>query len=294
MLGECLLRLQVETLTILLTSLIGYHLISYIKHKRKKSLLFVSALIGYLILTKIFFSVVFILMIIVLILFYLFSPSKRYYFKRYLQTLLLGLLFTLPYLAYTYYVTGKPMYYSNAGGLSFYWMSTPYEGETGDWHFFDGLPEGHFIKKNHQSFFSSIKDLNPVEKDQALKEEAIKNILNNKVKFAKNLLFNLERLFIMMPTTFQKTTLKIHLVYYFPHIIIFILLIFSSILTLLKLKRLPPILIFLALLSTIYIGTTLLFSAFTRFLYPIFPILFIWIAYTIGNFFNWNISNLNE
>ncbi len=278
---ECLFRLQVESLTIMLVSLIAYSSLKYYKTRKTPILIFTACLIGYLILTKIFFSVIFICLLGILCLIILFPKLKKDY-TPFLRITFFGLLFTIPYLMYTFYLSGKPFYYSNAGGLSLYWMSTPYEEELGDWHYYRALPDSHFIKQNHQDFFNSINDLSPVERDQALKKQAYENILNNKMKYAKNLVLNLSRLFIIWPTSTLDTSLLIHLAYFFPHLIIFVCLVIAFILTILNISRVPPIIIYMGILSILYIGLTLLFSAFTRFLYPIFPVLFIWISYTLS------------
>ncbi len=45
----------------------------------------------------------------------------------------MALIWCVPYLLMTYSLTGKPFYWGSSGGLSLYWMSTPYDTEMGDW-----------------------------------------------------------------------------------------------------------------------------------------------------------------
>jgi len=40
----------------------------------------------------------------------------------------------LPWLAYTYALTGRSFYWGNAGSLSLYWMSAPTPDQLGQWH----------------------------------------------------------------------------------------------------------------------------------------------------------------
>ena len=39
-----------------------------------------------------------------------------------------------PYALYTWRLTGRVFYWANSGGTTLYWMSTPFEGEYGDWN----------------------------------------------------------------------------------------------------------------------------------------------------------------
>ena len=277
MYSECLIRLQVETISIFLICLFCYFILAYNNFRARKYIWFAAVTLGYLILTKIFFSAVSILVLVCLLPFYL-SKKYRTPFKTYIKVVFLGLLFTFPYLIYTYCWTGKPLYYSNAGGLSLYWMSTPYENELGDWLNFEGLEDGTFIKQNHLAFFDSIQYLPPVEKDQAFKKKAVENMMAHPGKFFKNFVLNVERLFIMTPTAFQKTPFKNHLIFFFPHIILFLLLVWTVFITPFRLSLIPPIFIFLLIIVIVYIGAVSLFSAFTRFLYPIIPVMLLYIS----------------
>ena len=46
----------------------------------------------------------------------------------------LGLALCVPYLSYTYRLTGKPFHWSSAWPNAFYWLSSPYPEEVGDWY----------------------------------------------------------------------------------------------------------------------------------------------------------------
>ena len=51
----------------------------------------------------------------------------------------LALVWCLPYLAHTYSLTGRWFYWGSSGGMSLYWMSTPYrDGQTYDLHAITG------------------------------------------------------------------------------------------------------------------------------------------------------------
>ncbi len=274
---ECMIRLQVESISILLVCLMCYSIFAYENHRKKKYMWIASISIGYLILTKVFFAYVFIFVLLLLVPLY-FSSKKNKEYRNYGQIVLIGIIFSLPYLMFTYSLTGKFPYYSDAGGLSLYWMSTPYENELGDWHYFKGLPDDHFIKQNHKDFFESIEHLPHVEKDMALKRQAFENIANHKLKYFKNYLLNIERLFIMYPTAFQERPMKDYLINFLPNIIVFFLLFLAVILILARAIIISPMINFLLLLTVIYVGLTCLFSAFTRFLYPAMPIMILFIS----------------
>ncbi|MCP4123788.1 MAG: glycosyltransferase family 39 protein [Bacteroidetes bacterium] len=274
---ECLPRLQVECFSIMLVCIMCYSILAYRKHHKRKYFWLASISIGYLILTKVFFSYVFIFGFLSLLPMYFISRNKKEY-KELSQIVLIGILFTLPYLMFTYSLTGKFPYYSAAGGLSMYWMSTPYENEIGDWLHFNGLPEDHFIKQNHKDFFESIKDFSQLEKDLAYKKKAFENMTNHKWKYTKNYFLNIERLFIMYPTAFQEIPLKEHIIFYFPSVIVFFLLVLAVVLVITRVVIVEPVVNFLLLLIVFYIGLTCLFSAVTRYLYPVIPIVLIFIS----------------
>ena len=147
------------------------------------------------------------LTIIYFVLFILNSKSVKT--KLILKLNFIALLFTIPYLIFTYNITGKPFYWSNNGGMLLYWISSPHKTDLGEWHVFgfdklkdhlafrydkfSKLDSLHMrnvndiiidkIKSDHTPFLSKLKYSNPIELDSLLKEEALKNIIKDPLIF---------------------------------------------------------------------------------------------------------------
>jgi len=289
LLVEALPKLLTEALSFCLISLFAYSLFKYLTRKSKKHKWISSIVLGYLILTKIFFAYVVFGSLLIIFPFLFYNKTQKYV-KQYSTILFLGFCFTTPYLFYTYHETNKFFYYGNSGGMSLYWMSTPYENESGDWHSFKTLESKPEIYKNHKSYIDSIKNLHPIDKDIILKKKAIHNILNNKNKFFKNWLSNLGRLFFNYPYYLQKTDYKFF-IYLIPKILIFLSLFIAFFLNLKNFKKISPFICSLGFFSILYLGGLSFLSSYPRFLHVILPILLLWISYTFNEFFS--IKNLN-
>jgi hypothetical protein len=107
----------------------------------------------------------------------------------------------LPWLAYTYSLTGHPFYWGNSGGLSLYWMSSPSPSQLGQWH------APHTVLSDpglagYRPFFHYLATLRPVQRDLALEHVAIAQVLAHPGKFALNLVANLGRMFVGFPFSF--------------------------------------------------------------------------------------------
>jgi len=272
-----------EALSFLLISLVAYNLIKYLNKNSRKNLWLTVLALGYLALTKIIFAYVILSLIIIFVPFVFFKKTVTYT-KKYVLVLSLSFCFTIPYLAYTYSITNKYLYYGNSGGMSLYWMSTPYEHEFGDWNSFATLKEEPLLYKNHHAFINSIEHLYPVEKDIALKEKAIENIKNNKFKFFKNWNFNISRLFFGHPfSTYVKPRDSLILISVY-NVILLVSLVVTIILSILHFRNINPIFHFFGSFIITYLGGVSLLSAYPRFLHIVLPMILIWICYTLNKF----------
>lgn len=280
----------VESIPFLLTESLSYFLISscfyniflYIKNNSSINKWLAILSLGYLILTKIFFGYVLITLIILILPFTLYNKTHKYS-KKFSVIMSLAFCLTIPYLVYTYSLTNKLLYFGNSGGMSLYWMSTPFENEFGDWYSFETIEEKPELFKNHSTFINSIKGLPPIEKDIALKEKAIENILNNKLKFFKNWQSNLGRLFFNYPY-FQDKPSNSKLFVFLPKGILVALLITTFFLSIKYIKELHPLIYLIGLFVVVYIAGISLLSSYPRFLHIILPIILIWISYTLNKF----------
>ncbi|KQC33179.1 hypothetical protein AAU57_07530 [Nonlabens sp. YIK11] len=245
-----------------------------------KKLILASLALGFLILTKVIFAYVVLGFICVLLVLIAFRTFKAKCYRLILICLLANAV-TLPYLTYTYSLTGEFPYYANSGGQCLYWLSTPYEGEQGEWVLVRGR---EFEKKpqfeNHNEFFNSIETLEPVEKDKYLKEKAFENILSYPKKFLKNYISNVSRLFLDIPNsyTYQEFSFILLAV---PNSFLFVFICLSTVMMIPLRKRLPLVVTASAAFAIIYLLGSSLLCAYSRMLFPALPFLFFWIFYMI-------------
>ena len=258
---------------------------------------------GYLALTKPIFGYVLLFMIGGATLLWLITKRNENFQKSFF-VLAIAFIITIPWLTYTYHMTGKVLYWSSFGGNNLYWMSSPYENEYGDWSPYpfsyneiqqvDGTLEK--VKSLHQKDFEQIfkskeaQELyikngkvygNPytgVIQDDTLKQIAYRNIMAYPFNFIENCISNAGRIIFNYPSayTLQKpSTLKRLPV----NGTILVFAAFSFVITLLNWKRILFPLRFLLFFALLYFGGSLLGSAGPRMFTLIVPILLFWIAY---------------
>lgn len=272
--------LMSEVFTIFLMSgFIFYFCKLHQADKSKWSLLFLSSgFLGYLALTKIFFG--YVLLAGLLLFMMLYILQRRMAFRKTLLVYLVALLFCLPYLMYTYSLTGKVFYWGQSGGMSLYWMSSPYEKDLGDWYNLKEVMQNPELSKNHMDFFNELKGLSFTEQDERFKERALKNIVNNPLKFLKNWIANVGRLLFNYPYSY--TTQKLSTYFYMLPNMFLVVFFILSIHPAYKGRILIPheiyALLFFGIIS--FLGSSLL-SAYNRMFTPLVPLFFLWILYTL-------------
>jgi hypothetical protein len=185
----------------------------------------------------------------------------------------LALLLCTPYLVYTYQVTGRPLYWGSSGGLSLYWMSTPYPGELGDWFSEADMRDDPRLNENHRAVYQSIAALDQVQADDTLRQQAVEQIASHPGKFVLNWIDNVGRLILNFPysfSTFNVRTLIVGLLNA-PAVG----LVVASVWLLLSRKRhLPNALAAVGLVTmAAFVGSSLL-SAYVRQFLPLVP----WLA----------------
>jgi hypothetical protein len=259
----------------------------HIKGRKSRLHLFAAAFyLAYFMLTKVFFAYVAAIVLLCVGLFYVFKKVSSA--KKTVGVYSLAFLFCLPYLIYTFSLTGKIFYWSTYGGSSLYWMSSPYSEEKGDWlgNKLNQLEE-HAKKygskeliQNHGQLFESLKELDNVKANEKLKEKAIRNIINHPVKFTKNWFANVGRLIWDFPYSYTQQKLSTFF-YLFPNmfIVVFALLcLFPTLYCNEKISGSILYLLFFALVS--FLASTVL-SAYPRQLIPIVPFIVLWIFYVL-------------
>lgn len=239
--------------------------------------------LGYLALTKIFFGYVIITGLVISLLLSLFKLRRIFLFS--IPVYFGALVFCIPYLIYSYVLTSKPFYWGTSGGISLYWMAASDKGELGDVYdpaYVLNLPDS--VKfASHKKFFNYLVKLPRVQQDEELKKRAIANIKSNPGKFVKNWAANIGRLVFSYPYSYTQQKLSTFF-YIIPNMFIVVLFIFSFCLYLFRLSVVPSEIHNLLLFGGItFFGSSLL-SAYPRYLFPIIPILFLFIAFMAMNF----------
>lgn len=239
---------------------------------------------GYLALTKVIFGYVLAVCLASFCLAYLIRRSRSA--RRAAAAMGLGLALCLPYLAYTYSLTGRPFYWSNAGGAQLYWMSSPHPGEYGDWKAANTLAglrrAGPQVYGRHMQFWRTLEGLGPAERDLALRRRALRNIRQHPAKFAYNWLCNIGRLVFSYPYSYLRQGPETYF-YLVPNMFLFVLSVVCLVPTVLRRQHYPNgVWVLLTFGAFAFAGSTLL-SAGPRMFVPIVPFICLWIAYTLTN-----------
>ncbi len=274
-------QLFTETVAIFLVCGLVYHFCRLCRNQNAEiswtHLLITSIYLGYLALTKIFFGYVILVGVILFFVLYLFKRTSP--LKKTLLVYAFAFLLCLPYLYYTYSLTGKVFYWGNSGGRSLYWLSTPYDDELGAFRPYD-LNDIETAPEKHREFLRELEKLPALEQDALFKRKAIENITNRPSKFFKNWVANVGRLLFNYPFYCSHQTLYTY-IFIIPNMFLYV---FCFIAAYLNYKR-PRLISYeiYALLAFVLIsvGGSSLVSAYHRFFQPLVAIVTLWLAITL-------------
>ena len=142
--------------------------------------------------------------------------------RPYLTQAIVALALCVPWLAYTYDLTGKAFYWSSAAANSFYWLTSPYPEEWGDWYHQGWVHENPMLRAHHSKIVDETSGLaqNPnlsvseqvfnmctPESSSIYLEAGLRNVREHPLKFALNWSANLVRLFLDVPVSVRGTPL---------------------------------------------------------------------------------------
>ena len=275
--------------------------------KANKYFIYAGLSLGYLALTKPIFGYVLIFMIAGVLLFWVIN-LKNVNYKKSIIVLIIAFVTTIPWLFYTYHMTGKMLYWSSFGGNNLYWMSSQYENEYGNYtkYPFDTIYNKYMlpgsakqIKLNHEKDFEEILDnkdarqlyikngvvigspYTGVTQDTVLKRIAFQQIRSHPFKFIQNCFSNAVRMIFNYPAdyTIQKPSTLLRLP---VNGTLIVFTVFSFVLTLANWEKILFPIRFLLFLGLIYFCGSLLGSAGPRMFTIIVPILLTWIAFIIS------------
>ncbi len=324
---EFLPLMYTETFTIFLISALMFCLTKtfhpVVLKKNDRYIYLSGLLLGYVALTKVIFGYVLILMLVGCLVLWFFK-SKEVNYKRALVILIIALITTLPYLIYTYNLTGRVFYWSTVSGDNLYWMSSPYKNEFGDWFAIRGFDSDSVsangygsakhddrildIKKrqfnvrdfkdsvysNHWADFEEINKYHgAIAQDDALKRIAFKNITSHPIKYIENCISNIGRLFFNFPYSY-KTQNPGTLIRLPMSGILAVLMLFCLIPTVSNWRRIAFAIRFLISITFIYLGGSVLACAETRMFTVVVPLLLLWITFVLTRTITINFKFSND
>ena len=266
--------LLTEPFCMFLAAGFAFFVVKSIRNDKKHFIWAAGFFCAYLALTKVIFGYVIACSLILSLL--CLKVSKTW--RKAAAIYAISLLFCLPYLIYTYSLTGKLFYWTNVGGLNIYWMSSPNPKEYGDYRPTQiVLTDDRF--KQHKELYEEIAELNYVEQDALLKKIALSNIRQHPLKYCRNWVANLGRMWYDYPFTYK---------YQRPETLFFMVpgsfLLASILFCIYPLwkwrKNLPGELAVLICFVAIYLGGSSLVHTSVRYVLPAVPVLIIIIFYT--------------
>ena len=278
-----------ETFVIFLVASITYLAVVFFskspEQKNIKLFILLAFLLAFLALTKVIFGTVFLISGIIFLLSYIVKGNVH--FKNSFLLMIVSLVICLPYLVYTYSLTGRIFYWSNASGMSLYWMSNPVKGEYGEWYN-DSLTSATLdissqqtLQANHRQEYDAIQAQHGVARDDKFKESAIQHVKENPGKIFMNWIANISRMLFNYPVGYTSIRLST-LANMIANIPLLSFLLYSSLLTWRRRKEINFVFKFLLTISMIYLAGSSILSVYDRMFYILIPIYGCWIAYSLS------------
>lgn len=180
----------------------------------------------------------------------------------------------LPWLVYTEHLSGRVLYWGNAGGLSMYWMSSPSPDQYGEWHAVHSVFQRPELAR-YRPLFRRTNRLAPIPRDIALQHVALRQIRANPEKYELNLVANTTRMLFAAPMGFP-----------LPHVVLalyvlcevqLLTLVGWALVRLRRARRWPVEGYAFALFAGLGFAVHIPLSAEPRMLMPLVPVL-VWLA----------------
>jgi hypothetical protein len=174
--------------------------------------------LGFLCLTKVIFGVAMYVFIAILLGAWLYRRSNDW--LAYIKMSGLALALCVPFLIYSYDLTGRVLYWSSGMGSAFYWLTAPAREESGDWYHQGWVRNNPMLHAHHAEIFAKTtgtdKDPNLSEMEQVFNlstpesadifmSAGFENIRRRPLKFVRNYVANISRLFFDVPTSVRGT-----------------------------------------------------------------------------------------
>jgi 4-amino-4-deoxy-L-arabinose transferase-like glycosyltransferase len=279
--------LLTEPFVLMLVSLFALLTIKWFGSGKYRYMLLASVICALIALTKIFVAYVATAMLLFSLILCKWSSTCRKSIPVYAASLLL----CMPYLLYTYSLTGKIFYWANAGGEVLYWLYNPHPKEFGDWKSKAAVMTRPDLA-HHRPLFNKLAELNYVQQDELLKKTTVGNIINNPGKMLLNWVSNMGRLWLNFPYSYKYQHPR-QLLYLVPNSLLLAATLFCLYPLIRFCRQLPiPITHALAFSAVFLLGHSLVYAN-ARYLCTTIPFIFIIITYSATNLIKLQ-ARLNE
>jgi hypothetical protein len=271
-----LVHLHSETFALLLIVAMMYGTSRYLHGGQLRHLAVAGGALGWLALTRVAFGWVVTLLLVLSLIWWALRRGDAP--RRFAAICAAALALCVPWLAYTYSVTDRAFYWGSSGGLSLYWMSSPYPAERGDWQ----LPSDVFTDPRlapHRAFFGSLAGRPIPEQNDRLIERALENIREHPGKYAENVTANISRMWFHSPYSFRLERLK-PLLFAIPNALVLSALLVSLGLLVGRRRLLPVEAIPFGMFAVVAFGLHALLAAYPRMLFPVIPVI-IWFVVVV-------------
>jgi 4-amino-4-deoxy-L-arabinose transferase-like glycosyltransferase len=179
----------------------------YLRYGRRRHALIAGLLLGALVMTRLEYGWVVSAALVLALGWWLVARLRRVAGessrvpRRFALVCAVGMLACVPWLAYTYSLTGHPFYWGNSGGISLYWMSSPSPDQLGQWHAWHTVFSDPSLA-SYRPLFRYIGSLSPLQQDSTYTHLAIVQASEHPAKYALNLVANVGRMFFGFPFSF--------------------------------------------------------------------------------------------
>lgn len=191
-----------------------------------------------------------------------------------------GLAVCVPWLGHTWSKTGKANLWGNSGGFQLYFMSLPEKEYFGDWINFVAIQQNPEFFRPHAAFIGETLKLDWVAQDGVFKREAMRHCREHPGKCFQNWRANINRMAFGFPNTrypgseADLTTGNRAFIYGFPF---FLCLLFAAPGWLGR-RRIPAWAHACLVFAGLSLGGMSLVCAIPRQVFPVLPLLGIWIV----------------
>lgn len=271
-------HLHSETLALLLVVIMLYGTRRYLHEGGFQHLVVAGSSLGGLALTRVAFGWIVTALLAVALLWWVLRRGVAP--RRFAGVCCVALAVCVPWLVYTYSVTDRPLYWGSSGGLSLYWISSPFPGEHGDWQQARDVFTDPALAP-HREFFRSLIGRPLVEQDESLVRAGLENIGTQPEEYAENVMANISRMWFDFPYSFRNERIA-PLLFVVPNAVVLTALLVSLGLLFGRWQLLPVEAIPFGLFALLTFTLHALLAAYPRMLFPIIPVLIWLVALTLS------------